>query len=346
MSQTPREIMQRTLKFETPERMPREIWALPWAEYNHSEILKQVRERFPADIAYPPNVYNKTAIVKGDEYEIGEYTDSWGCVFRNVQKGIIGEVKKPIVENIKDWKTVQPPYDMLPTDKDKARDIVNRFCGETDLFVVMGGYARPWERYQFIRGTENAMMDIAMPDTGVKELLDMIHSFNMKEMEFWVSTDVDSIFFMDDWGAQKQLLIPPDMWREYFKPKYKDYCDIAHANGKFAMMHSDGQIIEIYEDLIEVGVDALNSQLFCMDMDEISRRFKGRITFWGEIDRQHVLPKGDAACREAVGKVADLLYDTSGGIIAQFEFSPGSDPSAPMAIFEEWEKTDNQRRSC
>lgn len=93
--------------------------------------------------------------------------------------------------------------------------------------------------------------------------------------------------FMDDWGSMHSLLVSPDMWRARFQPLYEDYIRIAHDAGKKVfMMHSDGNITAIYEDLVEMGVDALNSQLFCMDIEELGRRFKGRITFWGEIDRQ------------------------------------------------------------
>jgi len=154
-----------------------------------------------------------------------------------------------------------------------------------------------------------------------------------------VKTDVDAIMFMDDWGSQNQLLIPPRVWKELFKPLYKDYCNLAHSNGKFAFMHSDGHILEIYEDLIEVGVDAINSQLFCMDFAELEKKAKGKITFWGEIDRQHILPSTNSQDgRNAVREVAKYLYDPSGGIIAQFEFGAGANPETALAVFEEWSR--------
>jgi hypothetical protein len=118
---------------------------------------------------------------------------------------------------------------------------------------------------------------------------------------------------------------------------YKDYCDLAKSGGKFVFMHSDGYIADIYEDLIEVGVEALNSQLFCMDIRELGRRYKGRITFWGEIDRQHVLPSADPeAGREAVRTVMRHLYDPRGGLIAQFEFGPGANPETVLAVAKEF----------
>jgi uroporphyrinogen-III decarboxylase len=188
------------------------------------------------------------------------------------------------------------------------------------------------------------MLDVLAPEEGAGELLRVIHEFYMKELEFWVTTDVDAIMFMDDWGAQTQLLIPPVLWRELFKPLYKDYCDIAHAHGKFAMMHSDGHIISILDDLIDVGVDAINSQLFCMDMALLAERGRGKIAFWGEIDRQHVLPGEPEKGRAAVRTVAQHLYLEAGGIIAQLELGLRSNPDTAAAIYDEWDRVYSEGR--
>jgi uroporphyrinogen decarboxylase len=188
-------------------------------------------------------------------------------------------------------------------------------------------------------------MGIMAPEDGVGALIRKIHEFHMAELEFWVRTDVDAIGFMDDWGAQKQLLIPPRVWRDLFRPLYAEYCQLIHGSGKFVFMHSDGCIAEIYDDLIGVGVDAINSQLFTMDLADLARRAKGRITFWGEIDRQHVLPAADPqVARDAVRHVAKYLYDPKGGIIAQFEFGPGANPAVALAIFDEWDKVQLEKR--
>lgn len=345
MAQNSREIVTRCLKFETPERMPRDIWLLPWAHIHHPETVAILQSRFPSDFATTQYFYPPSSRVKGDPYKTGYYTDEWGCVFKNIQDGIIGEVETPIIPDISDWKSVQPPYEQLPENAQDAYDQISHYYDSTDKFVLANICPRPWERYQFLRGTENAMMDVMFPEEGGRDLLMAIHEFYLQEMEFWVKADVDAIMFMDDWGAQDQLLIPPRIWRELFKPLYKDYCDLAKAHDKFIFMHSDGHISEIYDELVEVGVDALNSQLFCMDMADLEQRVKGKITFWGEIDRQHILPsKNPQDGRDAVREVARYLYDPRGGIIAQFEFGAGANPETAIAVFEEWEEVDRENK--
>ena len=338
MRLTPRENMRRCLEFTTPERIPRDLWTLPWAEKRYPSELAALRAEFPGDIVIAPAAGKPSLLKKGDPYMIGQSVDDWGCVFTNIQEGVHGEVKSPLLTgDDPDPKAIRPPVENIPSDAAEARDRVNRFCGATEQFVFAPCLPRPWERYQFLRGTENSLADVMTPEAGMTDCLEVIHSHYLRELEFWVTTDVDAVFFMDDWGSQNQLLIPPPVWREWFKPLYKDYCDLAHAHGKFAFMHSDGHISEVVSDLAEVGVDALNAQLFVMDMVDLAAQVKGKITFWGEIDRQHVLTAADPQKgREAVLKVAEHFYDPRGGVIAQLEFGPGGVPATVRAVYEEW----------
>jgi len=145
---------------------------------------------------------------------------------------------------------------------------------------------------------------------------------------------------MDDWGAQNSLLISPELWREFYKPLYKEYCEIIHSKGKYAFMHSDGDIELIYPDLIEIGVDAINSQLFCMDIEKLGEKYSGQIAFWGEIDRQNILPFGTAQeVRDAVDRVAKaLLTRKRTGVIAQCEWGIKDPKENIEAVFGQWLK--------
>lgn len=338
-AQTSRELVRRSLRFEKPARIPRDLWTLPWAEAHFPSELAEIRRRFPPDIVTAPPVNTPSRRLRGDPYTPGLYTDEWGCTFVNIQAGAIGEVRDPILANVEDWSGVSPPYEILPAHPERARGDIARFCSSTDRFVIAEACPRPWERYQFLRGTLNALMDMGSVEDAARALLRQIHGFYLKELEFWVSTDVDAVRFMDDWGSQSRLLIAPRLWRAVFKPFYRDYADLAHSRGKFIFMHSDGNIEEIFPDLVEIGIDAVNSQLFCMDLGKVRSAARGRLTFWGEIDRQQVLPSDDPeAGRRAVRHVAADLYDPAGGIIAQLEFGLAANPRVVTAVFDEWEE--------
>jgi hypothetical protein len=243
-------------------------------------------------------------------------------------------VKSPLLA---DWSALDAyrlPWELLD-EADFSE--VNKSCAGTDLFVLAGTLVRPFERMQFLRGTENLFLDLAYGVPEVFRLREMLHEFFLREMRMWAETDVDAVRFMDDWGTQVSLLISPDMWRSIYKPLYKDYCDVLRSKGKFVFFHSDGDIEAIYPDLIEIGVNAVNSQLFCMDIEGLAARYKGKITFWGEIDRQHVLPFGTPDdARAAVRRVRAALDDGRGGVIAQCEWGVKDPMENIEAVFDEW----------
>jgi hypothetical protein len=337
---TPREHVYACLDFTGPDQLPHDYWQLPAGAEARAATVPQIDARHPSEFGWCPNVYRASPRSSGDPFAIGTYIDEWGVVWENAEWGHIGEVKKPILTDLDRWRdVVKPPWEILPADPAAARATIDAACRESDRFIACGCCPRPFERYQFLRGTEEALIDIAENDPRMQEVLAEIHRFYMAELEFWCSTAVDAIKFMDDLGSQRSLLMSPRRWRALFKPLYADYCRIAKAHGKKVFMHSDGQISDIIPDLVEIGVDALNSQLGCMDLARVAAAAKGRLTFWGEIDRQHVLPAADPELgRRAVREIAHHLYDPRGGIIVQFEIAGGANPAVISAVVDEWEK--------
>ncbi len=332
--ETSRRLVYQTLEFDSPRRIPRDPWTLPWAEIYHPQELAQIKRRFPSDLAGAPGFLRALPPTQGIDSEIGTYIDDWGCTFTNIQRGVIGEVKQPLVQTWADLEKVRPPLERLTVDVAQ----VNAFCRSEERFVLAGTCPRPFERMQFLRGSQNLYLDLAEEPPEFFALLNTVHELFIRELELWAGTEVNGLNFMDDWGAQRRLLISPKQWRRIFKPLYKTYVEIAHAHGKKIFMHSDGFIFDIYPDLIEIGVDAINSQLFCMDIERIGELFAGKITFWGEIDRQHLLPRASTAeIAAAVQRVYSALY-RSGGVIAECEFGTGARPENVWQVYQSWEE--------
>lgn len=333
MSATSRELVYQTLGCQNPARAPRHLWYVPWTMIHHPKELEAILRDFPEDMVHTHSRLRAPERTQGQAYEVGRYVDPWGCVFENVQQGIHGEVKQPIVN---DWDVDGPairvPEEWLSVDV----DAVNRDCETCGKFTLSGVCPRPFEQLQFMRGSEMLYMDLADPPQALLDFIKRMHAFYCQTMELWASqTNIDALMFMDDWGSQNSLLINPATWREIFKPLYRDYIQIAHARGKKAFMHSDGHILSIYPDLVELGLDAINSQLFCMGIENL-RPFAGKITFWGEIDRQHLLPRGTTQdIQAAVKRVHQNLWH-QGGCIAHCEFGLAGKPENVRQVFQTW----------
>ena len=333
---TSRELVRRTLSFEAPARVPRQAWVLPWAENQYPDWVARLREEFPDDLMAAPQVYRTPLSVVGSRYEKGLYVDEWGCRFHNIHGGVIGIVHEPVIGDWSQLEQFRAPDAVLTVDT----DAVNAFCRGTGRFTLAGTLVRPFERLCFIRTMEQAMVDLAEQTPDLIELLRRIHEHYVREVEVWARTDVDAIMIMDDWGTQRGMMVAPRVFRRHFRPMYEEYAAIARRYGKFVFMHSDGNILDIMEDLIAIGIHAINSQVACMGVDELGRRFAGRITFWGEIDRQMLLAHGTRAeVEEAVRGVRTHLY-ADGGVIAQCEFGPGAIPENVLHVFETWHSLD------
>lgn len=334
---TSKELVYATLENRNTGRVPREMWTLPWAETHYSKEIEQIRKEFPSDFGGVAAVLKEEPKTQGDPYAKGTFVDMWGCAFENIHDGVIGEVKNPLIptedEDWDNWEKIHIPYELLSFDIEQ----INEGCKNSDKFLAADCCPRPFEQLQFIRGTENLYIDLMDPPKKMLEFMEKMHAFYCELLTKWAKTDVDRLGFMDDWGSQRSLLINPKLWCQYFKPMYQDYIDIAHSHGKKIFMHSDGFTLDIIPHLIELGLDAINSQIFCTGLENLAQ-FKGKITFWGEIDRQNLLPNGtEQEIRDAVRSVYETLWD-QGGCIAQLEFGPGAKPENVYAAYDEWAK--------
>ncbi len=328
-----RERVQRAVAFDNPDRVPRDLVILQSTWIERKTEVEDMLARFPLDIELPVFTYGP-GYESGTRTQVGTYYDEWGCPFEVKQAGLKGEVKK---SPLSDWSALdqlQPPYDFLD-QADLSQ--VNPQCQQTTNFVLAKTKVRPFERLQFLHGTKNVFQDLGLGSTELDSLIKMVHEFNLREIELWAKTEVDAIFFQDDWGSQDRMLISPDMWRERFKPLYADYCSIIKSANKLVFFHSDGHIMPIIPDLIELGVDALNAQLFCMDIEAIGEGFRGEITFWGEIDRQHVLPRGSVGeVKAAVNRLRSALETDRGGTINWCEWGNDVPRENIEAVLQTW----------
>ncbi len=331
---TSRDRVIQTLNHQPVDRAPRDLWIAPGVEASLADEIAELLIRYPIDLVKPDFQYPQGERAKGTPHEVGEYTDAWGCVWRVAHRGMMGELRHSPLADLRQLAHYRPPYELLaPT----AFTRVNRSCASTSQFVLAWSETRPFERLQCLHGPEATFVDLAHGTKELRHLLEMLHDFSLRDLETWAATDVDGVVFMDDWGSQTSLLISPEVWRELFKPLYRDYCDLLHRHDKFVFFHSDGFIADIFHDLIEVGIDAINSQLFCMDIESLAEHFRDRVTFWGEIDRQWTLPLGTPHdVQTAVQRVRKALDFGRGGLIAQCEWSQGVPFHNLAAVFESW----------
>ena len=336
---SPRQRVNAALDFSGPDRLPRDIWGFRHMRAHRPNDWSLVTGRFPLDMLRSPSVLgpSRRAIDRRAKLvDKGTRVDDWGSVWASVQKGASGEVKLPVLADWANFSEYQPPWEML---ENPQTEVVNQMCRETEGFVLAEVGPGPFERIQFLRGTENVFYDLAEQSRDLHRLLDMVHQFYLEYYKLHCQTSVDGIAMGDDWGSQTSLLISPEMWRDLFKPLYKQYFEICRSAGKRVFMHSDGMIREIIPEFIEIGIEAINCQVQVMDIFKLGREFRGKVCFWGTLDQQFVLPFGkEDDVRRAVRDVRDNLEDVNGGLIAQLFWGIETPIENVMAAFDEWSK--------
>jgi uroporphyrinogen decarboxylase len=122
----------------------------------------------------------------------------------------------------------------------------------------------------------------------------------------------------DDFAMQTNMLVSPQMWREYLKPWYKAMIEEAKKYDLIVYFHCCGNLYEVIPDLIELGVDILDpiqTSARRMNLIDLKRDFGKDLCFHGGIDIQQLLAKGTPAqVRSEVKKIKDL-FDGQGGMI-------------------------------
>jgi uroporphyrinogen decarboxylase len=105
--------------------------------------------------------------------------------------------------------------------------------------------------------------------------------------------DIDAVYFGDDWGQQHGLQMGPRLWHQFIYPVLKRMYAVVHGAGKYVFIHSCGDVDELFDDLIGIGLNCFNPfQPEVMDVVSLMERYRGRLTFHGGLSTQRTLPFG------------------------------------------------------
>ena len=176
---TGRERAKRALTFDGPDRAPRDIWALPYVQLFRKDELDELRAEFPMDIGSPQLSPGWSDKVVQATRTPGYYRDDWGSVWYVGEAGVIGEVKEPALADLSALAHFQPPWHLV---RGRYLSHANRCCALSDQFMLSDVTARPFERLQFLRGTQNLYCDIGYGVPELRVLLEMVHEFYLEDI--------------------------------------------------------------------------------------------------------------------------------------------------------------------
>ena len=316
---TSKEVVARTIRFQGTDRLPYDFPGKYGSDFAGVGMS-------PSPDARPPNG-----------------VDEWGAVWQNIGEMSLGEVKEFPLKDWRDFDKLNVP-DIRDPKRWETLDGAREQAG--DRFLLAGGISI-YERVHFIRGLENTWADIYQSPAELGRLIDILVDMNLVAIERYAEAGADGYIFCDDWGLQNRLMISPDAWRAIWKPGYARIYQAAHDAGLLTFLHSCGYIVDILDDLIEIGLDVIQiDQQENMGLELLGERFGGRITFFAPVDIQNTMVYGTlddirAYCR----KMVRLLARPKGGFIPKWYGDPvgaGHRQEAIDAMCEEFIRLSNE----
>ncbi len=215
-----------------------------------------------------------------------------------------------------------------PLDPRFFVDIANRIAKYGDRFRVFQIGFSLYERAWTLRGIQNLLMDFYDHPDFVRELLYTIGEYNITQVKEALKYDIDAVYFGDDWGQQHGLQMGPKLWRSFIYPVLERMYRAVHEGDKYVFIHSCGDVDELFDDLIAIGVNCFNPfQPEVMDVPNLLRKYRGRMTFHGGLSTQNTLPYG--TIEEVRAETQQLLeMGREGGYI----FAPAHDVEGDVVL--------------
>jgi uroporphyrinogen decarboxylase len=255
--------------------------------------------------------------------ELGTFVDLWGITWRQAYYGdgcyTWEMARNPLEEaTIEDLESYPWPDPLDPGFTAGLAERARSLHEQTDYAIMAdGGFKSFWELGYMLRGFEQLLMDLALNPEFVSALMSKLLEINTAGTGRFLDAAGPYIHVFrtaDDLATQKGLLISPQTFRTLLKPVYKEYFSFVKSRTDAKIFyHSCGNVVDLLDDLIEIGVDIINPvQVSAMgDTAALKARFGDRVTFWGAIDTQHVLPHGTV--EEVKSEVQQRIRDLAPG---------------------------------
>jgi uroporphyrinogen decarboxylase len=324
----PRELVLEALAMRTPPTVPYQL-----------DLTEEVQSRLAGyfkDPGFQGSLGNALAQERNELMETispEEIRDMFGVVWSREQKGDIGVVRGQVLP--------EPElgcYRFPEPDEKSIRAKCERLAAKRDsqftMYII--GFSL-FERAWTLRGMEDLLVDFMLNPDFVDQLLDRITAYNLAVVDIVAQYPIDCIFFGDDWGQQQGLIMGPSHWRRFIKPRLARMYAHVKAKGMFLAQHSCGDIRELFPDLVELGLDIYNTfQPEIYDVAEMKRLYGNKITFYGGVSTQRLLPfASPEEVKAETRRLMALLGKDGGYIVAPTHAIPDDVPTENILAFLE-----------
>jgi uroporphyrinogen decarboxylase len=255
----------------------------------------------------------------------GRYRDEWGIErVRPPGSFYHDQLTFPLAGDIRTGDIVgypwPDPHD--PVRRTGLKERVRQIQDEVGRAAVLNLQSAFVHTSQYLRGFEDWFLDFARDRRMLGILFDAVLDVSMainRELLEEVGADVDVLMASDDLGLQGGLMVSPEAYRELIKPRHKRYFQLMHElSPAKVFFHTCGSVVDILDDLVEIGVDVLHPvQVSAAGMEpaQLKKKWGEKLAFWGAIDTQHVLPYGSVDDVKAEVERRTEVFGQGGGYV-------------------------------
>lgn len=281
-------------------------------EIVRNQIRHQETEPVPYTLAFEPEVKERLDQHYGGpawQDRIVPYLKHCGWIPKNTNVKIDDTHHRDVFGTL--WRTdgaepvvVEPglseprfagyPFPSVDAFRDPAvkAGVKQRVAEAPDSFTIVGPGLCLWQAW-YVRGFEQTMMDCVAEEAFYEELLERFTELAIALIGECADIPTDAIMMGDDWGDQRGVMIGAERWRRFFKPRYARIFDAVHRQGKIAIMHCCGSTADIMGDIVDIGLDVLESvqpEAGGMNPYALKKKWGDQITFWGGLGSQSTIP--------------------------------------------------------
>ena len=310
---SPKQRVLKTINLEEPDRVPLFITITPQVAEKLSQVLGIPRYTHPDSPLSENRIsYTELLLKLGNDIvgigacspkhsptrEIGDgiYTNEWKIKYRKIGY-YLEMIEHPLrhAETISDVESYDFPEPLAEGRYDHAKRMVEKYakqyaiCGDAETTI--------FELSWYLVGMEKFLIDLSMKKAYVFTLIDRIMEYSIGVAKELIKLGADIIWLGDDVGTQDGMMISPEMWRDIFKERMRfviGQLKTENPNIKIAY-HCCGSYFPIMQDLLEIGIDifnALQPKAKDMNLKKIKNTFGTKVSLFGGIDIQQVLPFG------------------------------------------------------
>lgn len=301
MKLTQKERLQRALAYKQVDRLPTQVNYTKSMGEKLAEHMSVSLDELPERLGNHMIRIDATSERRANQDGLIVY-DWWGVGFDSQEEGYL-VVESPLAGE-KDLEAYPWPNPNDPTlFKGVARTITE---DQGNHFITPNFGFALFERAWALRGFEALLMDMLLDPIFAEELFERITEIQLVLVKRYIDLGVDGGYFGDDYGAQKNMLFSPRIWRKMIKPRLQRIFTPFREAGLPIILHSDGQIKEILPDLVEIGLTCYNPvQPEVIDHTWLKSTFGSCLAYYGGISTQTVLPYG--APEEVKKSVSDCI---------------------------------------